>query len=222
MSQKNLPTGSQEQLRLGKLAGTGTIRVVNERDKATDLHPLGGERGAHSQGRTTKLGIGPKRDRSEDPDPTWSKADSASTAQPDTQVPESKRSRTDCNSAASSGLSGVSHEQRLSASLDQALLSALQGRPSFTSPSPQHTPASHTQPQTASGEDRCGVCFCSLSAYSSCSPAYRLPCCHFLCRPCLHKKSRPPSSVSTETSKHILCPTCQSPALSGDITLVHH
>uniref|UniRef100_A0A8C7VRT5 U-box domain containing 5 n=1 Tax=Oncorhynchus mykiss TaxID=8022 RepID=A0A8C7VRT5_ONCMY len=122
----------------------------------------------------------------------------------------------------------LDHEQRLSASLDQALLSALQGRPSFTSytsqtPQVQHkhtdTPAD-TPTGRSSGENRCGSCSCSLSVYSTSPSAYRLPCGHFLCRPCLHRKSRP--LVTTAMPNHILCPTCNIPASSSNITRVHH
>ncbi|CDQ84164.1 unnamed protein product [Oncorhynchus mykiss] len=129
----------------------------------------------------------------------------------------------------------LDQEQRLSASLDQALLSALQGRPSFTSypsqtPQLQHkhtdtpadTPTEAVQGLSASlhCENRCGSCSCSLSVYSTSPSAYRLPCGHFLCRPCLHRKSRP--LVTTAMPNHILCPTCHSPAASSDITHVHH
>lgn len=46
-----------------------------------------------------------------------------------------------CFHHTSSGVSCISHEQRLSASLDEALFSALQGRPSFTSNLPQQREA---------------------------------------------------------------------------------
>ncbi|KAJ0068105.1 hypothetical protein NL108_015833, partial [Boleophthalmus pectinirostris] len=59
----------------------------------------------------------------------------------DTLLPQAKRPRND-------KASGDSHEERLSASLDEALSSALQGRPSFTSNlslnQPQHTQAKGT------------------------------------------------------------------------------
>ncbi|XP_055743688.1 RING finger protein 37-like isoform X1 [Salvelinus fontinalis] len=138
----------------------------------------------------------------------------------------------------------LDQEQRLSASLDQALLSALQGRPSFTSYPSQTPQLQHKHTDTPAdtptafpislfppllsplpflslpGENRCGSCSCSLSVYSTSPSAYRLPCGHFLCRPCLHRKSRP--LVTTAMPNHILCPTCHSPAASSDITHVHH
>uniref|UniRef100_A0A8C7H343 U-box domain containing 5 n=1 Tax=Oncorhynchus kisutch TaxID=8019 RepID=A0A8C7H343_ONCKI len=141
----------------------------------------------------------------------------------------------------------LDHEQRLSASLDQALLSALQGRPSFTSYTSQTPQVQHKHTDTPAdtptgrstfpisllppllsplpflslpGENRCGSCSCSLSVYSTSPSAYRLPCGHFLCRPCLHRKSRP--LVTTAMPNHILCPTCNIPASSSNITRVHH
>uniref|UniRef100_A0A673YU52 U-box domain containing 5 n=1 Tax=Salmo trutta TaxID=8032 RepID=A0A673YU52_SALTR len=157
------------------------------------------------------------------------------------------RTQTTQKGAESRLSASLDQEQRLSASLDQALLSALQGRPSFTSypsqtPQLQHkhadTPADTPTGRNAfpislfppllsplpflslPGENRCGSCSCSLSVYSTSPSAYRLPCGHFLCRPCLHRKSRP--LVTTAMPNHILCPTCHSPAASSDITHVHH
>ncbi|CDQ62063.1 unnamed protein product [Oncorhynchus mykiss] len=152
-------------------------------------------------------------------EPTAAKAASASAGHAKELLPDSKRLRTDTNSTIS-----TDHEQRLSASLDQALLSALQGRPSFTSYTSQTPQVQHkhtdTPADTPTGENRCGSCSCSLSVYSTSPSAYRLPCGHFLCRPCLHRKSRP--LVTTAMPNHILCPTCNIPASSSNITRVHH
>ncbi|KAM4616318.1 RING finger protein 37 [Polymixia lowei] len=148
-------------------------------------------------------------------------------------LPEPKRPRTGALSAPS----GSSHEQRLSASLDEALFSALQGRPSFISNASQQRRVStdkeapltseHSQTTAAPGpsadDKRCSACSCSLSAYSTSTlSVYRLPCGHLLCRTCLHRKSRPLDSITIATPSHILCPSCQSPAPCGDITRVHH
>ncbi|XP_067088011.1 RING finger protein 37 [Osmerus mordax] len=181
-------------------AGTRAARRENGRADRPDLHaPWPGEARGPDLGLDTKPSLGG------DPSP----------AGPDSEEPSSKRARTD----GEAGPGCSSHEQRLCSSLDQALLSALRGRPSFTS-SASHTTT--TPGEHRPGEHRCAVCSCSLSAYS-CTPAYRLPCTHFLCRPCLHRKSRPPSSsVASEMPKHFLCPVCQSPAPSSDITRVHH
>ncbi|XP_029572309.1 RING finger protein 37 [Salmo trutta] len=189
-------------------------------------------------------------------EPTVAKAASASAGHAKELLPDSKRLRTEtnstiCTATVPSGSShehcssaSLDHEQRLSASLDQALLSALQGRPSFTSYTSQTPQVQHKHTDTPAdtptafpisllppllsplpflslpGENRCGSCSCSLSVYSTSPSAYRLPCGHFLCRPCLHRKSRP--LVTTAMPNHILCPTCNIPASSSNITRVHH
>ncbi|XP_056144548.1 RING finger protein 37 [Lampris incognitus] len=142
--------------------------------------------------------------------------------------PQTKRPRTDAISIPSSS----SHEQRLSASLDEALCSALQGRPSFTSHSSQQTlvttdTTNYRQmteaPGTPADGNTCSACSCSLSVYSTpTSSVYRLRCGHLLCRPCLHRRTQPIHSVHNATPNHIMCPTCQSPAPCSDIIRVHH
>ncbi|XP_028270200.1 RING finger protein 37 isoform X2 [Parambassis ranga] len=135
-------------------------------------------------------------------------------------LPQRKRPRND----ADSGMSCISHEQRLSASLDEALFSALQGRPSFTSNLPQQREAaadsgtlSSSCSSTTTGEKTCSSCCRSVSLYSeSASSIYRLTCGHLLCRACLQKESKPLNS------NHISCPTCQSPTPRSHVILVHH
>ncbi|KAM6964862.1 RING finger protein 37 [Aplochiton taeniatus] len=69
--------------------------------------------------------------------------DEASSARhPDELLAESKRRRVDAGN--SSGPSRSSHEQRLSASLDEALLSALRGRPTYTTHTSQTSQPTHT------------------------------------------------------------------------------
>ncbi|XP_069379650.1 RING finger protein 37 isoform X2 [Paralichthys olivaceus] len=147
--------------------------------------------------------------------------------------PQTKRPRHDALSVPSCS----SHEQRLSASLDEALFSALQGRPSFTSNLPQQrretrdsealnttqqSPSSDI-PNTGTGEKTCSACSCSVSVYStSASSIYRLTCGHLLCRACVQRRSHIPNSVTTVTSNHVLCPTCQSTTPRSDIIRVHH
>ncbi|XP_068167320.1 RING finger protein 37 [Antennarius striatus] len=145
---------------------------------------------------------------------------------------QAKRPRNDAVSFPSCS----SHEQRLSASLDEALFSALQGRPSFTSnlshqrrltPDPERPNTSKNSQIAAfcmsTGEKRCSSCFCSLSIYSqSTTSVYRLTCGHLLCRCCLQKESQPLSSVTISTSNHISCPACQCPTPCSDIIRVHH
>ncbi|XP_072537077.1 RING finger protein 37 [Salminus brasiliensis] len=106
--------------------------------------------------------------------------------------------------------SQASHEQRLSDSLDQALSSALQGLPTYTS-------QSKLQPETVSGQSRCGSCSCSLTVYSTSTPAYSLPCGHLLCRTCL-RNEHPLSSKRLP----VTCPTCKASASPSRITRVHH
>ncbi|XP_075955352.1 RING finger protein 37 [Anarhichas minor] len=148
-------------------------------------------------------------------------------------LPPTKRPRNDAVSVPSCS----SHEQRLSASLDEALLSALQGRPSFTSNlsqqrracpdseplnTPQRCPTAGT-PSMQPGEKTCSACSCSVSVYSkSASSIYRLTCGHLLCRSCVRRESQPLNSVTTSTSDHILCPACQSPTPRSDVMRVHH
>ncbi|XP_068560227.1 RING finger protein 37 [Cebidichthys violaceus] len=149
-------------------------------------------------------------------------------------LPQTKRPR---NEAASvPGCS--SHEQRLSASLDEALLSALQGRPSFTSNlsqqrrvcpdseplnTPQRCPTADA-PSMQPGEKTCSACSCSVSVYSkSAASIYRLACGHLLCGSCVRRESQQPlNSVAASTSDRILCPACRSPTPRGDVTRVHH
>ncbi|KAL2092890.1 hypothetical protein ACEWY4_012688 [Coilia grayii] len=104
-----------------------------------------------------------------------------------------------------------SHEERLSASLDAALSSALQGLPSYTCQKRRqgHTP--HT------GEDQCARCAVSFTRYLTSPTAYTLPCRHLLCRPCLTHKA-PPNAGGPQ----IICPTCGSTAPASAVTRVHH
>lgn len=127
-----------------------------------------------------------------------------------------------------------SHEQRLSVSLDEALSSALRGRPSFTSNLSLDTPP-RTEPQmsplrptegTSTGisvKKCCSGCSCSLSVYaSSSSPFYRLSCGHFLCRSCLQTPPKPLDNHGPAASGQVSCPNCRSPTPRSDVTRVHH
>lgn len=148
----------------------------------------------------------------------------------ESQLPQSKRPRSNNET---SEPSCSSHEQRLSASLDEALSSALEGRPSFTSnlslhkrldtephDEPQH---SHTKGTGNMDEKTCSACSRSVSVYATPAfPIYRLTCGHLLCRSCLQKKPSLLNSSRTSTTNHIQCPTCQSTTPRGDILRVHH
>nr|XP_020449627.1 RING finger protein 37 isoform X2 [Monopterus albus] len=147
--------------------------------------------------------------------------------------PQTKRPRTDAVSFPSCS----SHEQRLSASLDEALFSALQGRPSFTSNLSQqrgvtcdsdllnkaeHCQTAHTS-SMSTGEKMCSACSCSVSVYAtSASSIYRLTCGHLLCRACAQRESQPLNSVTISTPSHILCSTCHTPTPRTDIIRVHY
>ncbi|XP_074526335.1 RING finger protein 37 [Halichoeres trimaculatus] len=146
-------------------------------------------------------------------------------------LPQAKKTRNDTVSSCSS------HEQRLSASLDEALFSALQGRPSFTTNLPRQkpetsdsdAPRSLLQSQTAGapsmqrGDKTCSACSCSVSVYSkSASSIYRLSCDHLLCGTCLRRKSQPLNSVTGSTANHITCPSCLNSTQRSDIIRVHH
>ncbi|XP_077418759.1 RING finger protein 37 [Vanacampus margaritifer] len=145
-------------------------------------------------------------------------------------LPQAKKPRSDTTPGSSS------HEQHLSASLDDALLSVLKGRPSFTS-SVQGTASLLTESEEASSqrqatapsaavERTCSSCSRALSLYSAPpSPVYRLLCGHLLCRACLQSNCAPaPNAVTaaTSSSARILCSTCRSATSRGDIVRVHH
>ncbi|XP_051924450.1 RING finger protein 37 isoform X1 [Hippocampus zosterae] len=152
--------------------------------------------------------------------------------------PQAKQLRSDSSPGPSSS-SSSSHENNLSASLDDALFSVLKGRPSFTSNLAMRESAlslnesveAPTQHQatasSAAGKRTCSTCSRALSPYSTApSPIYRLLCGHLLCRACLQSNSAPALSsvtaTTTSSSARILCPTCRSPASRGDIVRVHH
>lgn len=143
----------------------------------------------------------------------------------ESQSPQAKRSRNDAVSEATSS----SHEQRLSASLDEALSSALQGRPSFTSNLSLNTEShqlNHHRPTAAtssSAKKSCSGCSCVISVYTTPSSLiYRLSCGHFLCRSCLQKPPRPLSPDMSPASSRVSCPSCRSITTRSDITRVHH
>ncbi|XP_064153099.1 RING finger protein 37 isoform X1 [Anguilla rostrata] len=128
-----------------------------------------------------------------------------------------KKVRKDTPPQPDSCSSSSSHEQRLADSLDQALSSALRNLPAFTAHQAGKSCATESQGGgTNTGESRCALCACPLSQYPSCPPAFRLPCGHLLCRPCLSLQapSKPPRPP-------LLCPACRAPAPSSSITRVH-
>ncbi|KFO20536.1 RING finger protein 37 [Fukomys damarensis] len=120
----------------------------------------------------------------------------------------------------------VSHEQKLSQSLEMALMSTLGSMPSFTartnrgqlqhlstrgSSTSQRPGAGSGQPGCDSGP-KCASCKRVFSSYCKKEPMYQLPCGHLLCRPCLGEKQR---------SLPMTCTACQRPFTSQDVLRVH-
>uniref|UniRef100_H3C936 U-box domain containing 5 n=1 Tax=Tetraodon nigroviridis TaxID=99883 RepID=H3C936_TETNG len=137
-----------------------------------------------------------------------------------------------------SGSCSGSHEERLSASLDDALLSVLCGRPSFTSnlslqrqPKPDSEPAHGTAgpPESCGlllvsspGGRTCSACSRSVSVYSkSTPPVYRLACGHLLCRPCLQSERQQVDAASSSTPGHVQCPACRRSTPRSGVVRVH-
>uniref|UniRef100_A0A096MDE8 U-box domain containing 5 n=1 Tax=Poecilia formosa TaxID=48698 RepID=A0A096MDE8_POEFO len=138
---------------------------------------------------------------------------SVEAATPGKQLPsESKKIRN--NSGLE--LSSSSHEQLLSASLDEALLSALQGRPSFTS-NLLHQAESTSQSTLCQSS---GFASSSTAHYNNSAKIYRLGCGHLLCRACVQKDSKSPNS--TNKSGCVSCPTCLSRTPRNNILRVHY
>ncbi|XP_051000589.1 RING finger protein 37 [Acomys russatus] len=120
----------------------------------------------------------------------------------------------------------VSHEQKLSQSLEIALTSTLGSLPSFTarltkgqlqqlgtrgSSASRRPDPSAEHPRSVSGPE-CASCKRAFSSYSTKEPVYQLPCGHLLCRPCLSEQQR---------SQPIICTACQQPGTSQDVLRVH-
>ncbi|KAI1900137.1 hypothetical protein AGOR_G00046920 [Albula goreensis] len=142
--------------------------------------------------------------------PAIQPAGSSKPLPPSDSGPPVKKARTDTPPSQASSASSGSHEQQLADSLDQALSSVLRGFPAFTA-------AQHCQSKApAAGELRCAGCSCWLSQYSSSPPAFRLPCGHLSCRPCL---SRRPSPKPPRPPQQ--CPACGAPAPPSGVTRIH-
>ncbi|KAJ7327257.1 hypothetical protein JRQ81_017016 [Phrynocephalus forsythii] len=143
-----------------------------------------------------------------------------------------KKMKVECDANApqmdcSTGL--VSHEQRLSQSLDSALNSALSTMPWFTTPlakgqqQPHHGGSSsglwnasgaheHTWIGGGGSSQSCSSCSRTFSVYFKTEPVYQLPCGHLVCRSCLAEKQK---------SLSILCMNCKRLVATHDITRVH-
>nr|XP_033808849.1 RING finger protein 37 [Geotrypetes seraphini]XP_033808856.1 RING finger protein 37 [Geotrypetes seraphini]XP_033808866.1 RING finger protein 37 [Geotrypetes seraphini]XP_033808874.1 RING finger protein 37 [Geotrypetes seraphini]XP_033808883.1 RING finger protein 37 [Geotrypetes seraphini] len=120
----------------------------------------------------------------------------------------------------------VSHEQRLSESLDIALNSALGCRPSFTtklvkgeqqlrkgcdSNSSWSSSTVFEQSRSTTAQ-RCVSCSRTFSLYFKTEPIYQLPCGHIMCRPCIAEKQKFSS---------ILCGDCEKSVPTHDVVRVH-
>ncbi|XP_054987151.1 RING finger protein 37 isoform X2 [Sorex araneus] len=105
----------------------------------------------------------------------------------------------------------MSHEQKLSQSLEMALSSTLGSMPSFTSRLSRGRPQHAGQPGSGPGP-ACAACKSLCSPYLQKEPVYQLSCGHLLCRPCLGEKQRAPPAT---------CPACQRPIASQDVLRVH-
>ncbi|XP_003476668.1 RING finger protein 37 isoform X1 [Cavia porcellus] len=120
----------------------------------------------------------------------------------------------------------VSHEQKLTQSLEMALMSTLGSMPSFTARL-NRSPLQHLstrgsgasgRPDAGSGQPACAPgpectsCKRAFSPYFKKEPMYQLPCGHLLCRPCLGEK---------QCSQPTTCTACQQPFASQDVLRVH-
>uniref|UniRef100_A0A8C2T4P9 U-box domain containing 5 n=1 Tax=Coturnix japonica TaxID=93934 RepID=A0A8C2T4P9_COTJA len=120
----------------------------------------------------------------------------------------------------------LSHEQKLSESLDTALNSALSSMPSFTAKlmksqqqvqgeggcSTSWNTGSILEHSRSSQTQGCTSCGKTFSPYFKTEPIYQLPCGHLMCRPCLAEEQKALS---------ILCGSCKRSVATHDIRRVH-
>ncbi|KAM9331468.1 RING finger protein 37 [Gastrophryne carolinensis] len=122
----------------------------------------------------------------------------------------------DCSNSES-----MSHEQRLSNSLDQALASTLGSMPSYTAKFMKNQQQEMHMEATAStipGHNgsgtvqSCASCMRTFSAYLRTDPIYQLSCGHLMCRPCL---------AETQKSLSVVCRNCNRSVATRDVLRVH-
>ncbi|XP_053560286.1 RING finger protein 37 [Bombina bombina] len=119
----------------------------------------------------------------------------------------------------------MSHEQRLTQSLDLALTTTLGSMPSYTTKfmKGQEVPleSSSNCPWNASATSEhnriipiqgCASCLRTFSAYCKTEPIYQLTCGHLMCRPCLAEKQK---------LLCIVCVNCNRPMATRDVIRVH-
>lgn len=132
-------------------------------------------------------------------------------------------SQMDCSNSES-----ISHEQRLTQSLDQALTSALGSMPTYTakfmknqqqgfheeSASSSSCAAGFTVTAHNRGDmiQGCASCMKTFSTYCRTEPVYQLSCGHLMCRPCLGE---------TQKSFSIVCKNCNGSVATRDVLRVH-
>uniref|UniRef100_UPI00398F4D8D RING finger protein 37 isoform X2 n=1 Tax=Pristiophorus japonicus TaxID=55135 RepID=UPI00398F4D8D len=119
-------------------------------------------------------------------------------------------------------LGTVSHEQRLSQSLDSALASALSTFPSFTArqrrqqQEPQPAGGSNggyvPERSPVSSDEACSSCSKAFSAYSKNVVVYRFLCGHLICKPCLSERQK---------SSALSCLKCNRTICTRDVVRVH-
>ncbi|KAM4710250.1 RING finger protein 37 [Discoglossus pictus] len=135
---------------------------------------------------------------------------------------ECNMSQMDCST---SNADQVSHEQRLTQSLDLALTTTLGSMPSFTGKflKSQEVPLESSSncpwnTSTISEHNRSGViqgcasCLRTFSAYSKTEPIYQLSCGHLMCRPCLDEKQK---------CLTVVCMNCNRSVATRDVLRVH-
>ncbi|XP_063781399.1 RING finger protein 37 [Pseudophryne corroboree] len=143
-----------------------------------------------------------------------------------------KKMKTECDSQTSqmdcSNSESMSHEQRLTQSLDQALSTALGSMPSYTAKFTKSQPQGFhlestggprcTTSSTLTEHNRSGViqgctsCSRTFSAYCKTEPIYQLSCGHLMCRPCL---------AETQKSLSVVCMNCNQTVATRDVLRVH-
>ncbi|XP_018426200.1 PREDICTED: RING finger protein 37 [Nanorana parkeri] len=130
-------------------------------------------------------------------------------------------SQMDCSNSES-----MSHEQRLTQSLDQALTSALGSMPTYTAKFMKNQQGFHmesasssscstdfpTAPNQNGPVQSCASCMKMFSTYCRTEPVYQLSCGHLMCRPCL---------AETQKSFSIVCKNCNRSVATRDVLRVH-
>ncbi|KAG8453289.1 hypothetical protein GDO86_000068 [Hymenochirus boettgeri] len=140
------------------------------------------------------------------------------------------KTENECNSAhmdCSASLSDpVSHEQRLTQSLDLALTTTLGSMPSFTSrffkgnqlgetaggSSLWSADTNLTEMNRCGAGQGCASCSRIFSVYCKTDPIYQLSCGHIMCRPCL---------AENQKSLSVLCKNCNRSVATRDVQRVH-